>query len=83
MTPSRTDRLLFNLRLVFLGLFALGAVGVWAYQIYWVQPAKRCEAQQRWWDPKDRVCATPVSITSFTRRPISPQPAQPAPQQQP
>ena len=70
MTPDGRNRLFFNLRLVFLGLFALGAAATWGYQIYWVQPAKHCEEAHRWWDPKTRVCALPVSITTFTHRPI-------------
>lgn len=78
MTPAGQNRLLFNLRLVFLGLFALGAAATWAYQLYVVQPAKHCEEAHRWWDPKGRVCALPVSITSFTHRPIG-APAAPAP----
>ena len=78
MTPAGQTRLLFNLRLVFLGLFALGAAATWGYQIYWVQPAKRCAEARRWWDPQTRTCAIPVSVTSFTHRPL-PAGAQPTP----
>ena len=76
MASNGMTRLLFTLRLVFLALFAVGAAATWGYQIYVVQPAKHCEEAHRWWDPKGRVCATPVSITTFTRRPIgaAPQP---------
>jgi len=63
------NRTIDRLKLVFLGLFALGAVGVWAYQLMWVRPAKQCEAQQSWWDASTRTCATPIYIPDITGRP--------------
>lgn len=58
-----------RLKLLFLVLFAIGAVGIWAYQIFYVWPAHRCDEQGRWWDRKGRVCATPIYIPSITGRP--------------
>lgn len=70
MTPRATTRLLMRLRYVFLGLFALGAAATWSYQIFWVEPAKACEAAHHWWDAGGRTCAIPVSISTFTHRPV-------------
>lgn len=58
-----------RLRWAFLALFAVLTVGVWTYQIGWVQPRKRCEATGRWWSAQDRECAVPVSVSVFTGRP--------------
>jgi hypothetical protein len=58
-----------RLKLLFLVLFAIGTVGIWAYQIFYVWPAHRCDEQGRWWDRKGRVCATPIYIPSITGRP--------------
>ncbi|HYE44412.1 MAG TPA: hypothetical protein VEA44_01430 [Caulobacter sp.] len=58
-----------RLKVLFLGLFFVGAVAAWTYQFFWVRPAKQCESQQRWWDPSTRTCATPLYIPSMTGRP--------------
>ena len=63
------NRLLTRLRYVFLGVFALACVAVWTYQIGWVAPRQHCEANHRWWSPRDRECAVPVSVSTFTGRP--------------
>lgn len=63
------NRTINRLKLVFLGLFALGCAGVWAYQLLWVIPGKRCEESGAWWDNQNRVCATPLAISSLTGRP--------------
>lgn len=63
------NRTIDRLKLIFLGVFFLGAAGAWAYQILWVKPAKECENQQRWWDPETRTCATPLYIPALTGRP--------------
>jgi hypothetical protein len=72
MKPAGTRRLLFRLRIVFLVLFALGAAGTWSYEVLWGRPARECAAAQKWWDPASRVCALPVSVSTFTGRPIEP-----------
>lgn len=63
------NRTIDRLKLVFLGIFAVGCAGIWAYQIFFVLPAKRCEAQGQWWDNATRVCARPIYIPDITGRP--------------
>jgi hypothetical protein len=64
------NRLIDRLKIVFLGLFAISCVVVWAYQLLWVAPMKACEAHGNWWDPSSRVCATPIYLPNLTGRPI-------------
>jgi hypothetical protein len=64
------SRIIDRLKLVFLGVFVLSLVGIFAYQAYVVWPAERCEAQGDWWDPDGRVCARPVLISDITGRTI-------------
>ena len=59
-----------RLRWGFIGAFALAVAAIWTYQLGWVDPARRCEAQHRWWAEQFRECATPVSTSMFTHRPI-------------
>jgi hypothetical protein len=66
------DRYYTRLKLVFLALFALISAGLWAYNALYVWPAKACEAKSDWWDPKDRVCAVPMSLSTITGRPAHP-----------
>ena len=58
-----------RLKIIFVGLFFIGAVAAWGYQFFWVRPAKICESQQRWWDGSTRTCATPIYIPDITGRP--------------
>jgi hypothetical protein len=58
-----------RLKLIFLGLFAVGCAALWAYQILYVWPAKRCEGGGQWWDSSRRVCAQPIYIPDITGRP--------------
>lgn len=62
------NRTIDRLKLVFLGVFAVACVGVWAYQAYYVWPAERCEAARSWWDPETRTCARPIYIPDITGR---------------
>jgi hypothetical protein len=64
------SRIIDRLKLVFLGVFVLSLVAIFAYQAYVVWPAERCEAQGDWWDPDGRVCARPVLISDITGRTI-------------
>ena len=59
-----------RLKLIFLGVFALAAVGVVVWQVGWAIPQKRCEDAHKWWDHGQRVCATPVLISDITGRTI-------------
>lgn len=62
-------RLTLNrLKYIFLGLFALACAGLWAHQIFWVIPEKRCEAAGGWWDGRERVCGQPLYIPDITGR---------------
>ncbi|MDO9222756.1 MAG: hypothetical protein Q7U20_03490 [Caulobacter sp.] len=58
-----------RLKIVFLILFAIGTVGIWSYQIFYVWPAHRCDERGGWWDRKARVCAAPIYIPDITGRP--------------
>jgi hypothetical protein len=65
------QRFINRLSLGFLALFVVASVGVGAYQVIYVIPAKRCEAGGRWWDPQSRSCATPIYIPHITGRPVN------------
>lgn len=58
-----------RLTTLFLALFALALVGVFALQHFVVEPGKRCEARGQWWDGDTRICAQPISIAEITGRP--------------
>ena len=58
-----------RLKLIFLGIFAVMCAAVWAYQIFYVWPAKRCDAESGWWDRGARICAQPLYVPSLTGRP--------------
>jgi hypothetical protein len=62
------------LRWIMLGVFAAACAGLWGYQILVVWPRERCEAVGHWWDDKDRVCAIPMPLTTWTGRPLHPAP---------
>ena len=76
-----------RLKLIFIGLFVVAAISVGVWQVWWVMPAQKCEKEQKkWWDPVERVCATPVLTSDYTGRLITetrpafadPSPARPA-----
>lgn len=58
-----------RLKILFLILFAVGAVAICGYQIFYVWPAQKCDDRKGWWDSKSRVCAAPIYIPSITGRP--------------
>ena len=70
LTEQPMNRAIQKLTLFFVGVFAVCCVGVAVYQVVWVLPEKRCEERGWWWDPDTRLCGMPVSVTSFTHRPI-------------
>jgi hypothetical protein len=51
--------------------FAVLCVALVAYQAYYIWPMQRCEETGNWWDPEDRVCATPLPIAQFTGRKVN------------
>ena len=57
-----------RIKLLFLGLFILSAGAVWAYQALYAWPRQACEAHGDWWDDRDRQCAIPMPIWTFTHR---------------
>ena len=64
------NRFIDRLKLFFLGVFAFACIGVWAYELLWAAPEKRCEGHGGWWDPHTRVCATPIYLPNLTGRPV-------------
>ncbi|WP_337186150.1 hypothetical protein [Phenylobacterium sp.] len=60
-----------RLKLIFIGIFALSAIGVGVWQVGWAMPAKKCAEARKWWDPSERVCATPVLVSDITGRVIT------------
>ena len=62
------DKTLKRLKLLFLGLFLIGAAASGIYQIFWLRPEKACLARGNWWSNTQRVCAVPVDITQITGR---------------
>jgi hypothetical protein len=82
LTEQPMNRAIERIFLLFVGVFAISCVAVAVYQVVWVLPQKHCEQRGWWWDPDSRQCGMPVSVTSFTHRPIgSPKitPTKPAP----
>jgi len=78
----KVRRLINQTKIVFLVLFAIACAGIWAYQVMYAWPAKRCAAQGRWWLAEKRVCGVPVLISDITGRPTktpAKPPAAPAP----
>jgi hypothetical protein len=64
------NRNIGRLMAAFLVIFAVGSVASIVYHVMWVRPAEACEKSRKWWDPKHRVCATPVLISDITGRTI-------------
>ena len=60
-----------RLKLIFLALFFVLAIGVGVWQVGWIIPQKNCEKAHKWWDPGERICATPVLISDVTGRVIT------------
>ncbi|MDO9472028.1 MAG: hypothetical protein Q7J28_03160 [Caulobacter sp.] len=58
-----------RLKIIFIGIFLVSGVALWAFQILYVMPAKKCEAGGQWWDRGRRVCAQPIYIPDMTGRP--------------
>jgi hypothetical protein len=66
-TPSN-DRLIFNIKVMFVLLFIISIFGVIYYQDHWVKPGKECEKQGRWWSAMTRECGIPIKISDITGR---------------
>jgi hypothetical protein len=57
-----------RLAFLFLAIFAVLMVGVFAFERFWVAPGDRCEAEGGWYDIESRTCATPIYIPDITGR---------------
>jgi len=58
-----------RLGFIFVGVFFVITVAVLIYQFWWVRPYEQCEkVQHKWWDPGQRVCATPILTSDVTGR---------------
>ncbi len=66
------DRWITGAKWIVLLLFLLASAAEAAYDIYFVWPARRCESQGDWWDPRDRQCLTPLPIWQLTNRRLTP-----------
>ena len=60
LTGSRRNALLV--------LLGLAVVGLLIWHFGWELPRQRCEAARKWWDPGQRVCATPILTSDVTGR---------------
>jgi hypothetical protein len=60
-----------RLKLIFIAVFAVAVIGVVVWQVGWAIPAKKCGEAKKWWDPAERVCATPILISDITGRVIT------------
>jgi hypothetical protein len=61
---------ILRLKIIFLLIFAISSVGVFAYHYYYVWPRDRCESAGKWWEPGGRVCAQPIMLPKLTGRPF-------------
>ena len=57
-----------RIKLLFLGLFIVSVGAIWGYHYLYVWPREECEAHGDWWDDRDRECAIPMPIWTFTHR---------------
>lgn len=70
-----------RLKYGFFALFLLGSSAMAYHAIWIVKPRQDCERKGAWWDPEERICATPIDLSLFTGRPLEPRPKAPAPVQ--
>jgi hypothetical protein len=60
-----------RLKIFFLGLFVVIAVGTATVHYFWIWPGRKCEQANNWWDWRTRTCAHPLLISDITGRIIS------------
>ena len=66
-------RIFSRVQLAYLCLFLCASALLFGYAALEVWPAEHCNGQGGWWDPRDRVCATPIPIETLTgRKPHAP-----------
>jgi hypothetical protein len=64
------NRMIGRVQLVFLAIFAAAVFAIWAYQSFYVTPAKACEQSGNWWDAASRTCGHVVYLPDLTHRPL-------------
>ena len=57
-----------NLRYILMAVFLVASLAAFGYEWWFVWPARDCEAKQKWWDPKDHQCLSPMPIWRITGR---------------
>lgn len=57
-----------RLGFIFVGVFFVINIGLLIWHFGWELPRQRCEAARKWWDPGQRVCATPILTSDVTGR---------------
>jgi hypothetical protein len=62
------QRTIFRIKLIFLAIFVVATLGVWAYHGLYVWPRDKCEKGGGWFDPKSRQCGHVVYIPDITGR---------------
>jgi hypothetical protein len=62
------NRTIGRVQLIFLALFAVSVFAIWAYQDFYVGPAKACESSGNWWDPASRTCGHVIYLPDVTHR---------------
>ena len=65
------NRTFNRLKIIFVGLFLVSCVGVFAYHYMWVWPKERCDARGGAWAAKWMKCGTIYPIETLTRRPLN------------
>jgi hypothetical protein len=59
-------RLFSRVQIAYFSLFMVASAVLYGYAALEVWPAEQCNSQGGWWDPKDRVCATPIPLEQIT-----------------
>ena len=59
-------RLFSRVQIAYFGLFLACSAVLYGYAALEVWPAEQCNSQGGWWDPKDRVCATPRVVVHMS-----------------
>ncbi len=61
-------RTVLRIKLIFLAIFVVASLGVWAYHGLYVWPRDKCENSGGWYDPQSRQCGRVVFIPDVTGR---------------
>ena len=59
-------RIFSRIQIAYLCLFIGASALLFGYAALEVWPAETCNSQGGWWDPRDRVCATPIPLERLT-----------------